>query len=103
MKTKLSQILAHPEMFKRIGNSERRAVLGSSFPYSIYYSVDVKNKIIEIRGVFHQHRKLEREYGINEPDRLREIRFKKRRKQRLEELGALERKKNKSKDRGLER
>ncbi|WP_146106952.1 hypothetical protein [Polaribacter porphyrae] len=36
------QLKENPEIFKEIGANHRRAVLGSSFPYTIHYSVDVK-------------------------------------------------------------
>ncbi len=48
-----------PEIFQETGENQRRAVLGSSFPYSIHYTVNAKEKIVEIIGVIHHSKNID--------------------------------------------
>jgi plasmid stabilization system protein ParE len=58
-KIRMEQIRTHPQMFQEVEPNQRRAVLGSSFPYSIQYAIDEKSKTIEIAGIFHQSKQPE--------------------------------------------
>ena len=104
------QLKENPEIFKEVGTNHRRAVLGSSFPYTIHYSINEKNKTVRIIGVFHQSQNLEL---INEQIKLRKIhdikheeiqRFEKRKKQlqRLRQEQELKQNLDRGRDRGLE-
>ncbi len=77
IKTKISYIRNHPEMFRKIENNQRRTILGSSFPYTIYYSIDLKTKTIFIEGFFHQHKKLDKIQEQIRLEHLQNIRNKK--------------------------
>ena len=53
------QLKENPEIFKQVATNHRRAVLGSSFPYTIDYLVNKKTQTVKIIGVFHQHKNIE--------------------------------------------
>jgi hypothetical protein len=104
IRTRFTQIQRNPEMFQEIGKNQRRAVLGSPFPYNIYYSIDEKTKTIDIGGVFHQQRKLEYVREQIRLERLQKIRDKKIEKsKRMEMLERIRKRQEKSRDRGRER
>ena len=96
IRQKIDKIQMHPDMFQEMEKDQRRALLGSSFPYSIYYSIDHEKKRIFIQGVFHQHKKLNR---IREEVQLENLRF----IQRDERLKRLKKIRKRSRDLGLER
>lgn len=100
----------NPVIFKEVENNHRRAVLGSSFPYTIHYSINEKNKTVRIIGVFHQSQNLEL---VNEQIKLRKIhnvkhkeikRFEKRKKQlqKLRQEQELKQNLGRERERGLE-
>jgi hypothetical protein len=49
----------NPKIFQETGKNQRRAILDSSFPYSVYYSINSKEKTVEILGVIHQSKNLD--------------------------------------------
>ena len=65
------ELKENPKIFKEVEGSHRRAVLGSSFPYTVHYLIDEKNKTIKVIGVFHQSREVEL---VNEKIKIRKIR-----------------------------
>ncbi|WP_431166933.1 type II toxin-antitoxin system RelE/ParE family toxin [Tenacibaculum halocynthiae] len=104
------QLKENPEIFKEVGTNHRRAVLGSSFPYTIHYSINEKNKTVRIIGVIHQSQNLEL---VKEQIKLRKIhelkheeiqRFEKRKNQlkNLRQRQELEQDIGRERDRGLE-
>ncbi|MBV7270169.1 type II toxin-antitoxin system RelE/ParE family toxin [Winogradskyella luteola] len=102
-----TELKDNPKIFKEIGNNHRRAVLGSSFPFTIHYLVNEKTKTVKIIGVFHQGRDIDL---VKEQLKLRKIHELKNEKgQRLNQLKKihqrqeLEKDKGKERDRGLER
>lgn len=56
IKTNLKE---NPKLFKELETNHRRAVLGSSFPYTVHYLINEKTKTIKIIGVFHQSKNIE--------------------------------------------
>ena len=78
-----TELKDNPKIFKEIGNNHRRAVLGSSFPYTVHYLIEEKTKTIKIIGVSHQSRDIEL---VKEKIKLRKIHELKHEKtQRLEQ------------------
>lgn len=88
-KIRVSQIKENPEMFQLQKKDQRRAVLGSSFPYNIYYHIDYTSKTIEIAGIFHQHKQPEKIKEEIQLEQLHYIRDKKRERY-LDRLKSLE-------------
>lgn len=83
-----TELKENPEIFKTLETNYRRAVLGSSFPYTIHYTIDKASKTIKIFGVFHQSKNIE---VIEQQTRLRKVHELKREKEielkkRLEQL-----------------
>ena len=64
----INLIKSNPEMFQEIGGGQRRAVLSSPFPYSIYYSMDKERGVIKIEEVLHQskNRELKKELELTQ-------------------------------------
>ncbi|MCP4180262.1 MAG: type II toxin-antitoxin system RelE/ParE family toxin [bacterium] len=101
----------NPKIFKEVDVNHRRAVLISSFPYTVHYLVDDKTREIKIIGVFHQSKNIEM---TNEKIKIRKIhelkqekdnRFKERKKhlEKLRQRQELNKDIGKERDRGLER
>lgn len=53
------ELKENPKIFKEVENNHRRAVLSSSFPFTIHYLVNEKTQVVKIIGVFHQSKNLE--------------------------------------------
>lgn len=85
-----TELKENPKLFKQVENNHRRAILGSSFPYTTHYLIDEKSKTIKIIGVFHHSRDIEL---VNEKIKIRKIHeFKKEKHQSLNKrLNQLER------------
>ncbi len=49
----ITRIQDNPQLYKQIETNQRRAVLGSSFPYNLHYIIDSKLKTVKIIGIFH--------------------------------------------------
>jgi plasmid stabilization system protein ParE len=104
------QLKENPEIFKEVGTNHRRAVLGSSFPYTIHYSINEKNKTVRIIGAFHQSQNLElvkeqiKLRNIHELKHERDLRLEQRQNQlkNLRQRQELEQDIGKERDRGLE-
>jgi len=60
----------NPKIFKEVGINHRRAVLSSSFPFTVHYLINKKSKTVKIIGVFHQSRDIEL---LNEKIKIRRI------------------------------
>lgn len=60
----------NPKIFKEVDINHRRAVLSSSFPYTVHYLVDDKKRELKIIGVFHQSKNIE---ITNEKIKIRKI------------------------------
>lgn len=93
-----AELKENPKLFKELGTNYRRAVLGSSFPYTVYYSINEKTKTVKIIGVFHQSRDIEL---VNEKIKIQKIHQLQARKKQLEKIrerNELEKEKNKDLD-----
>lgn len=97
----LSKIKEQPEIFQQTGKNQRRAVLRSSFPYSIHYFIDRETKTIKVARVFHHHRNQEKISQLLKLDKLHSIKREKMMKERLKQLG--KNRKVKEKEQGLGR
>lgn len=64
------QIKDNPKIFKEVSNNHRRAILSSSFPFTVHYLVNDKTLTVKIIGVFHQSKHLDL---IKEQLKLRKI------------------------------
>ncbi|CAL2093770.1 conserved protein of unknown function [Tenacibaculum sp. 190524A02b] len=98
VKEMLSKIKESPEIFQQTGKNQRRAVLRSSFPYSIHYFLEKKSKTVQIARVFHQHRNQEKTLELLKLDKLHSIKREKIIKQRMKQLE----KNRKTKEQGRE-
>ena len=102
-----SELKENPEIFKKVENNHRRAVISSSFPYTVHYLVNEKEKAVKVIGVFHHSRDIEL---VNEKIKIRKIHQQKQEKTRtLKRLNGLEKirktqelKKDQERDLGLE-
>lgn len=95
----------NPKLFREIESNHRRAVLSSSFPFTVHYLINEKTKTIKIIGVFHQSKNLEL---VNEKIKVRkihELRQEKdqRLRQRQNQLEKLRQRQELEKDLGRER
>ena len=79
----LVRIADRPAIFRKLNSNQRRAILSSSFPFSIYFNVDEKRKVITIAGVLHQSRNPEL---INQIDELQHLIEEKDYNNRISEL-----------------
>ncbi|WP_075344678.1 type II toxin-antitoxin system RelE/ParE family toxin [Tenacibaculum agarivorans] len=100
-----SELKENPKIFKQIENNHRRAVLGSSFPYTVHYLVNEKTKTIKIFGVFHQNRDIELVDEKTKIRKIHELRNEKklRLNQRQSQLNKIRQRQELEKDRGKER
>lgn len=94
----ISQIEKHPKLFSKNKENHRRAVLGSSFPYSIYYKINETEKSVEIYAVLHQSRNID----FKELQKLLGN-FQNKKIKRLQELKNIQVEKEQSKNKRLER
>lgn len=106
IRSKISRIKENPKLFKEVGINHRRAVLGSSFPYTVHYLINDKTKTVKIIGLFHNSRNIELE---NEKTKIRKIHELKKEKsktlnKRLNQLDEIRKEKgiDKSRDLGLD-
>ena len=110
-KTKLARIKDNPKLFQEIEANQRRAVLSSSFPFTVHYLVNDKTRTVKIIGVFHQSKNIEL---VNENIKIRKIHELRQEKiqklsQREQQLKQLRKRQNleknlgRERDRGLER
>lgn len=95
----------NPKLFKEVGTNHRRAVLGSSFPYTIHYLTDDKTKTIKIIGVFHQSKNIEL---VKEQVKIRKVHEQKQDKnknlnRRLSQMKQIRQRKDQERDKGRER
>ena len=49
----------NPKIFKEVETNQRRAILSSSFPYTVHYLVNTKSRTVKIIGVFHQSKNID--------------------------------------------
>ena len=102
------ELKENPKIFREVDTNHRRAVLGSSFPYTIHYLLDEKTKTVKIIGVLHQSKNLELVEQRVKLEKVVEGRQKENLKveQRMKALESLrqtkELEKGKERDRGLE-
>ena len=64
----------NPKIFKEVEANQRRAVIGSSFPYKLYYEVDSETKTVRIAGIFHgrqQPEKIKEELQLEQLEQIR--------------------------------
>ncbi len=105
------QIKENPQIFKIVETDHRRAILGSSFPFTVHYLVDDKTQTIKIIGVFHQSKNIEL---VKEKIKIRKIhelkhektqRFEERKNQlkQIRKRQELEQDIERTRDKGLER
>jgi len=105
-----SHLKENPKLFTEIDLNHRRAVLGSSFPYTVHYLVNDTLKTITIIGLFHQSKNLE---TIKEQVKLQKVHLLRKekeqiQKERLQQLKnihnskELEKSKERTRDRGFE-
>ena len=95
----------NPKIFKEVEINHRRAVLSSSFPYTIHYLINEKSKTVKIIGVFHQSRDIELS---NEKIKIRKIHGLKQEKdltlqRRYKQLEQIRKRQELEQDIGLER
>lgn len=83
LKEKLNQIQDNPEIFTEVKQNQRRALLGSSFPYTIHYTINKETQKVIIAGVFHQHKNPKLIQQQLRLERLQEIRRKREQAQEL--------------------
>ena len=87
-KTIRLNIKENRKLFKAIDTNHRRAVLGSSFPYTVHYLVNDKTKTVKIIGVLHQSKNIEL---VQEQIKIRKIHQQREEKTRtLKRLDGLE-------------
>lgn len=53
------ELKENPKIFRQVEKNHRRAILSSSFPFTVHYLVNEKTRTVKIIGVFHQSRNLE--------------------------------------------
>ena len=99
----LLKIKEHPEIFQQTEKNQRRAVLRSSFPYSIHYLIDKETKTIKIARVFHHHRNQEKTSELLKLDNLHSLKREKMMKERMKQLERNQKLKEKDQDQGRER
>ena len=99
----LSKIKGNPEIFQQTEKNQRRAILRSSFPYSIHYFTNKKTKTVQIARVFHQHRNQEKTSELLKLDKLHSIKREKIMKERMKQLEKSRKAKEKDQDKGIER
>ena len=98
VKEMILKIKQNPEIFQEIGKNQRRAVLGCSFPYSIYYFTSKKTNTIKVVRIFHQHINQETSVELLKLDKLKLIRNIKIKENRLNQLDSNFKTKNKDYD-----
>ena len=107
VKEMLSKIKGNPEIFQQTEKNQRRAVLRSSFPYSIHYFTNKKARTIKVARVFHHHRNQEKTSELLKLDKLHSLKREKIMKERMKSLekNHNERGQNlgRDRDRGFER
>ncbi len=64
------ELKENPKMFREVATNHRRAVLNSSFPFTVHYLVNDTTRTIKIIGVFHQSKNIEL---VNEKIKIRKI------------------------------
>jgi len=70
IKSKINRIKENPKLFKEVEVNQRRAVLGSSFPFTVHYLINDKTKTVKIIGLFPNSRNIEL---VNEKTKIRKI------------------------------
>lgn len=102
-RTKITLIKENPKLFQEIETNHRRAIIGSSFPYTIHYSVNEKALTVTIISIFHQSKHID---FVNEQTRLELLQNIADRKElsqsRLMSLERAKNSKDRSRDKGLE-
>ena len=53
------ELKENPKLFKEVEQNHRRAILSSSFQFTVHYLINDKTKTVKIIGVFHQSQNLE--------------------------------------------
>ncbi|MBV7270720.1 type II toxin-antitoxin system RelE/ParE family toxin [Winogradskyella luteola] len=105
LKSKINRIKENPKLFKEVGTNHRRAVLGSSFPFTVHYLINDRTKTVKIIGVFHQSQNLELVKEKIQIRKIHELKQEKDRRliQRQNQLKQLRQKQELEKDIGQER
>jgi len=94
----LIELEDYPELFQQIENNQRRAIIGSSFPYKLYYEIDSKTRTVRIAGIFHGRKQPEKIKEMLELEQLKHIQDQKRYLERLNDLENIQKRKTLGQD-----
>ncbi|PQJ80277.1 type II toxin-antitoxin system RelE/ParE family toxin [Polaribacter porphyrae] len=97
------ELKENPKLFKQVENNHRRAILSSSFPFTVHYLVNEKTRIVKIIGVFHQSRNLELVKEKIKIRKIHELKHEMKMKNRMKELEKTRKRKELEKGKGIDR
>ena len=102
-RAKITLIKENPKLFQEVETDYRRAVIGSSFPYMIYYLVNEKARTVTVIGVLHQSKHIDFVKEQTRLERLQNVSDRKHLSQsRLKSLEHSKNSKDRLRDKGLE-